>query len=98
MISQYSKPILDSPPPISLSMHHLFANLSQVNAIQQMENVAAYPFLKDRLDKRDLHLHAFWFDVHSGNVFLLSRQRQRFVEVNERSYFTLMEEVKAMAA
>ncbi|KAH3870454.1 beta carbonic anhydrase 1-like isoform X3 [Dreissena polymorpha] len=72
--------------------------LSQVNCIQQLENIAAYPFLKERLSQNDLLLHAFWYDIHSGNVFLLSRERQRFVEVNERSYFGLMQEVKNRAS
>ncbi|XP_045201158.1 beta carbonic anhydrase 1-like [Mercenaria mercenaria] len=70
--------------------------LSQINCVQQLENIAAYPFLKDRLSKKDLFLHALWYDVHSGNVFLLSKKRQKFVEVNERSFFSLIEEVQSV--
>ncbi|XP_052784927.1 beta carbonic anhydrase 1-like isoform X2 [Mya arenaria] len=77
--------------------HNLVDKLSQVNCIQQLENIAAYPFLKERLVNNDLMLHALWYDIHTGNVHLLSRQRQRFVEVNERSYFGLMQEVDAVS-
>lgn len=66
----------------------------QVNCLQQLENIAAYPFLKEKLNKRDLFLHAFWYDVHSGNVLLLSKRRQKFVEINDRSYFALVSEVE----
>ncbi|WAR27466.1 BCA1-like protein [Mya arenaria] len=72
-------------------------NHNLVNCIQQLENIAAYPFLKERLVNNDLMLHALWYDIHTGNVHLLSRQRQRFVEVNERSYFGLMQEVDAVS-
>lgn len=41
-------------------------------------------------------LHAIWYDIYSGNVYLLSQKRQRFVEVNEKSYFSLMQEVKGL--
>ena len=72
----------------------LFGNTFQVNCIQQLENIAAYPFLLERLARNDLMLHALWYDVYSGKVFLLSRKRQKFVEVNETSYFSLMQEIK----
>jgi len=68
----------------------------QINCVQQLENIAAYPFLKDRLNNNNLMLHAIWYDIYSGNVYLLSQKRQRFVEVNERSYFSLMQEVKGL--
>ncbi|KAL4239628.1 hypothetical protein ACF0H5_000437 [Mactra antiquata] len=68
--------------------------LSQVNCVQQIENIAAYPFLKDRLHTSDLFIHGFWFDVNSGNVFMLSKKQQKFVEVNESTYSSLLEEVK----
>lgn len=72
--------------------------LSQVNAVQQLENIAAYPFLHERLAKGALLLHALWYDVHSGKVFFLSRKQERFIEVNEDSYFALIEEVRERAA
>ena len=66
----------------------------QVNCIQQLENIAAYPFLYDRLSKNDLFLHALWYDIHTGKVFLLSRKQKQFIEINEDSFFTLMTEIK----
>lgn len=67
-----------------------------MNAAQQVENIAAYPFLKDRLSRNDLFIHAFWYDVDSGSVFMLSKTQQKFVEINESTYFTLIEEVKEL--
>lgn len=65
----------------------------QVNCLQQMQNVASYGFLKKRLEKHELHIHALWFDIYTGDIYYFSRQQKRFVEVNEDSYEKLHGEI-----
>ncbi|XP_060565833.1 beta carbonic anhydrase 1-like [Ruditapes philippinarum] len=77
---------------------YIVDKLSQVNCIQQLENISAYPFLKERLNKNKLFLHALWYDVNSGNVYMLSKTQQKFVEINESSFFSLIEEVQTEEA
>ncbi|XP_065203731.1 beta carbonic anhydrase 1 isoform X2 [Planococcus citri] len=67
--------------------------LSQVNCLQQMQNIASYGFLKKRLETHDLHIHALWFDIYTGDIYYFSRQRKRFVEINENTLPSLNEEV-----
>lgn len=68
--------------------------LSQINTLQQMQNIASYGFLKRRLEQHDLHIHALWFDIYTGDIYYFSRQSKRFVNINEDSIEKISEEVK----
>ncbi|GAB1600997.1 beta carbonic anhydrase 1-like [Argonauta hians] len=66
--------------------------LSQVNCLQQLQNVATFPFLHEKLSKNQLRLHALWADVHTGNVYIFSRAEKQFVEITEQNYVQLLRE------
>ncbi|XP_047034432.1 beta carbonic anhydrase 1 isoform X1 [Helicoverpa zea] len=68
--------------------------LSQVNTLQQLSNIASYGMLKKRLEKYDLHIHALWFDIYTGDIFYFSRRAKRFVIIDESSYEELAAEVR----
>nr|CAD7446618.1 unnamed protein product [Timema bartmani]CAD7456004.1 unnamed protein product [Timema tahoe]CAD7605111.1 unnamed protein product [Timema genevievae] len=68
--------------------------LSQINCLQQLQNIASYGFLKKRLERHDLHIHALWFDIYTGDIYFFSRQSKRFVEINETTIKQLLLEVK----
>lgn len=59
--------------------------LSQINCLQQLQHVAGYPFLQSRFAEDLIRLHAMWFDVYTGNVHLFSREKQRFLVIDENS-------------
>lgn len=59
-----------------------------------MQNVASYGFLKRRLEQHQLHIHALWFDIYTGDIFFFSRFNKRFVEINEETISPLIKEVK----
>lgn len=59
--------------------------LSQVNTLQQLQNIASYSFLHDKLTNKELKLHAMWFDVYTGDFYMFSRDQQRFIEIDEAS-------------
>ncbi|KAL5004406.1 hypothetical protein ScPMuIL_017862 [Solemya velum] len=64
--------------------------LSQVNTLQQLQHVASYPFLKEKLSKNEVRLHAMWFDIYTGEVYMFSRARKVFMEINEHNYSHLL--------
>ncbi|XP_073985491.1 carbonic anhydrase beta isoform X1 [Rhodnius prolixus] len=68
--------------------------LSQVHCLQQLANIASYGFLKRRLEQHQLHIHALWFDIYTGDIYYFSRQNKRFIEINENSVEMLSNEVK----
>lgn len=67
--------------------------LSQINTLQQLQNIASYGFLKKRLETHQLHLHALWFDIYTGEIYYFSRRAKQFVEINENNFEVLMDEV-----
>lgn len=67
--------------------------LSQVNCLQQVQHIASYPFLKKGLESALIRIHAMWFDIYTGDIYLFSRGRKRFVEINEDTIDELMAEV-----
>lgn len=68
--------------------------LSQINTLEQLSNVASYGFLKKRLETHDLHIHALWFDIYTGDVYYFSRAAKRFVAVDESSVDSLSDEIR----
>ncbi|XP_022913687.1 beta carbonic anhydrase 1 isoform X1 [Onthophagus taurus] len=68
--------------------------LSQVNTLQQLQNIASYGFLKKRLETNELHIHALWFDIYTGEIYYFSRAAKTFVCINEESIDKILEEVE----
>ena len=73
---------------------YIFFCIFQVNCIQQLENIASYAFMKDKIAKGEVHLHVVWFHLDTANVLMLSRQREEFIEVNEDNYDVLLNEAE----
>ncbi|XP_026323334.1 beta carbonic anhydrase 1 isoform X1 [Hyposmocoma kahamanoa] len=68
--------------------------LSQVNTLQQLQNVASYGILKKRLEKHDLHIHALWFDIYTGDIYYFSRRAKRFIIIDESTYEEILAEIR----
>ncbi|PAV81673.1 hypothetical protein WR25_17282 [Diploscapter pachys] len=66
--------------------------LSQINTLQQLENVTSHGFLKEFLESGKVHLHAMWFDVYTGEMYMFSKNKAQFVLVDENSVDELEKE------
>lgn len=69
--------------------------LSQINTLQQMQNIASYGFLKKRLERHELHIHALWFDIYTGDIYYFSRAAKKFVPIDEGNFEKLLNEVQS---
>ena len=58
--------------------------LSMINTLLQMENVTSYDFMRSHKGGR-IHIHAFWFDIYTGDIHIFSRKENTFVVVNEET-------------
>lgn len=58
-----------------------------------VSNVASYGFLKKRLETHNLHIHALWFDIYTGDIYYFSRGQKRFVHVDEENSEQIIEEI-----
>jgi len=66
--------------------------LSQVNVLQQLENLMTYNLVKQKvLDSTHLELHAWWYDVGSGDVFVYDKLYRKFVLLDDVSARELYE-------
>jgi len=65
----------------SLSEHN---QVSQANVLLQMEHVASYPFVRERLEKKQLRLHGWWFDIAHANVYCYEQSANRFILIDEK--------------
>ncbi|CAG9854951.1 unnamed protein product [Phyllotreta striolata] len=102
-VTDYSKPLIfQAETPLRKfvayidpdNKFNLEDKLSQINTLQQLQNIASYGFLKKRLEKHELHIHALWFDIYSGDIYYFSRAAKRFVLIEEDSFENLLKEIK----
>ncbi len=73
---------LDQEGPLDPRLS-LYDQLSQLNVLAQLEHLASYPIVRERLADRTLHLSGWWFDIASGDMFAYQRERRLF-EVIDR--------------
>lgn len=64
----------------------------QINTLQQLENINSHSIVQAKLAKGKVKLHAFWFDIYTGEFFMFSRKQKHFIQVNENSIHDLMNE------
>ncbi|GJQ82471.1 putative reversible hydration of carbon dioxide [Trypoxylus dichotomus] len=101
-LTDFSKPILfQAETPLRKFVAYIdhenkFAvedKLSQINTLQQLQNIASYGFLKKRLETNELHIHAVWFDIYTGEIYYFSRAAKTFLPVNEDTIEKILDEV-----
>lgn len=61
--------------PKTLAEHN---RISQANVLLQMTHLKTYPLLQERIQSGRLHLHGWWFDIGSGNVYAFDEATRRF--------------------
>ncbi|CAD6198090.1 unnamed protein product [Caenorhabditis auriculariae] len=68
--------------------------LSQINTLQQLENVASHGFLKEFLETHAVNLHAMWFDIYTGEMHMFSKGKKRFILIDESTVEELLGEIE----
>ncbi|MGO9929233.1 MAG: carbonic anhydrase [Mycobacterium sp.] len=61
-----------------------YDQLSQLNALVQLEHLMSYPIVRERVAAGALRLSAWWFEVASGTMYAYDRARRSF-EVIDRA-------------
>lgn len=57
--------------------------LSQLNTLHQLQNVRSYPIVAQRMKEGKLDLHAWWFDISTGDVYCFDGRLKKFVILDE---------------
>jgi carbonic anhydrase len=71
-----------------LSEHN---QISQVNVLQQMEHIMSYPFIQERLEKGELRVHGWWFDIAHADVYCYEPSIKQFVLIDDEEARLIME-------
>ncbi|MFZ2452267.1 MAG: carbonic anhydrase [Methylovulum miyakonense] len=46
-----------------------------------LDNLLTYPWIKERIDAGDLHIHGWWFDLENGDLWATSADNSAFLPV-----------------
>lgn len=65
--------------------------ISQVNVLQQMEHIASYPFIQERLEKKQLRIHGWWFDIAQADVYCYEPEQNQFILIDEKEARLILE-------
>jgi carbonic anhydrase len=77
-LNKVKKGVIINP---SLSEHN---QISQVNVLQQMQHIKSYPFIRDRVEKKLLRIHGWWFDIAQADVYCYEPDLNQFVLIDEK--------------
>ncbi len=71
--------------------------LSQLNVLQQLEHLASYPLIKERLNQGTLRIHGWWFDIATADVYVHDAKQNRFVIIDEHTAPSVLYDLKGDA-
>lgn len=75
----YERFIKSSQTPNLLDIN----TLSKINVLQQLDHLKSYPWVKERLEKNQLRLHGWWFDLETADVYYYDDQAKDFILIDE---------------
>lgn len=59
--------------------------LSQANALTQIENVMTYPVVSERVKQGKLGLHVWWFELSTADVYAYDFAESRYLLLDEKA-------------
>jgi carbonic anhydrase len=72
----------------SLKLHN---QISQINVLEQMERIMSYPYVRERVDKEQLRVHGWWFDIAKADVYCYESSINQFVLIDEKEAHSILE-------
>lgn len=72
--------------------------LSQINVLQQIENLKTYPVVQKRLAEGRLQIHGWWFDIYAARVHNWRSELGRFVPIDELEGERIIEGIRGRRA
>lgn len=63
--------------------HSAHNRLSQLNVLQQVENLKSYPIIQERMQAGKLRVHAWWFELAKATVHYYDVDAAKFLEIDE---------------
>lgn len=73
-----------------LSAHN---RLSQLNVFRQIEHLKTYPIVQEKIKANTLHLHGWYFDIATGDVYAFDEAFGRFVLIDEAEGYRILSDI-----
>ncbi|MGE3319723.1 MAG: carbonic anhydrase [Candidatus Berkiella sp.] len=67
--------------------------LSQLNVLQQLENLKTYPIVQQKLQEGKLKLHGWWFELRHAEVYAYEEEIKQFVLIDEVEAEKILERI-----
>jgi len=67
--------------------------LSQLNVLEQVENLKSYPIIREKLASGKLRVHAWWFELANAAVHFFDPLSGKFVEIDEEKAEQILKSV-----
>jgi carbonic anhydrase len=74
-----------------LSEHN---QISQANVLEQMKHILSYPAVHDRIEKKRLRVHGWWFDIAQADVYCYEQNMNQFVLIDDKEAKLILERLK----
>ncbi|OGT08332.1 MAG: carbonic anhydrase [Gammaproteobacteria bacterium GWE2_37_16] len=58
--------------------------LSRINVLQQLDNLKTYPLVMERIQKNQLRIHGWWFDLATADVYHCDQKSEKFILIDEQ--------------
>ncbi|KTD38865.1 carbonic anhydrase [Legionella nautarum] len=65
--------------------------LTKRNVLAQVENLKTYPLVAEKLERKELNLHAWYFDIKTATVSVYSEKYKHFIPL-EKAFLIALEE------
>lgn len=60
-----------------------YDQISQVNVLQQMQHIASHPFIQECLEKNQIRIHGWWFDIAKAEVYCYEQTQNQFIPIDD---------------
>lgn len=57
--------------------------VSQANVLLQMQHIASYPYIRERIQQKKLRVHGWWFDIARADIYSYEESINQFVLIDE---------------
>ncbi len=57
--------------------------ISLANVLLQMEHISSYPFIREKIEKKEIRVHGWWFDIAHADVYCYEPSLNQFVLIDE---------------
>ena len=68
--------------------------ISQMNVLQQVAHIMSYPFIQERVKKKELRVHGWWFDIGHADVYCYEKEQNKFILIDEKEANLILQRSK----